>query len=159
MLFTEILLGLLRDAGKLSVLIPKQHFPSELSALSVVKHLSLFSACAGAETIGPIATCLDAGHTLAMNNLADAVLDYYWFLNFSTDEEAEMDTTVELMEVLSHQIENEFSEGEKQALMDAARRRLGEWLREPDEHGYTPRQLLSDEQKEFLEEIARGEFS
>jgi hypothetical protein len=94
-----------------------------------------------------------------MNNLADSVLDYFWFLNFSEEDEADPDVTVKLMEELVHSIETNFSETEKSALMDAARGRLSSWLREPDEYGYTPRGRLTSEQRAFLVQLAAGQFA
>jgi len=94
-----------------------------------------------------------------MKTLADMVLDYFWFINFSSDEELDRDKAVQLLEDLSYEIEHELSEPEKIELKTAAANRLKWWLREPDEHGYTPRKLLTPEQKEFLESIAAGHFS
>jgi hypothetical protein len=45
---------------------------------------------------------------------------------------------------------------ERQALGDAAARRLKDWLREPDEYGYTPRSLVTLEHKDLLEGLANG---
>jgi hypothetical protein len=94
-----------------------------------------------------------------MNSLADVVLEYFWFLNFCADDELDPDTAVKAMENLAYTIDTSFSETEKSALQDAATRSLAQWLREPDEHGYTPRKLLTAEQREFLESIAAGHFS
>ncbi|MFQ6308665.1 hypothetical protein [Lysobacter capsici] len=94
-----------------------------------------------------------------MNNLADVVLEHYWFLNFCSDEELDPDTAVKMMENLAHLIENDFSDAEKVALQEAAKRSLAFILREPDEHGYTPRDLVTPEQKEFLQAIIDGHFS
>jgi len=94
-----------------------------------------------------------------MNNLADSVLDYFWFLNFSEENDADPDLTVKLMEELVHSIQNNFTETEKQALMQAARKRIASWLREPDEYGYTPRSRLTPEQRTFLEQVAAGRFA
>jgi hypothetical protein len=66
---------------------------------------------------------------------------------------------VKLMEELVDNIENRFTQVEKQALMEAARRRLTSWLREPDEYGYTPRSLLTGDQRRFLEGLAAGRFA
>ena len=93
-----------------------------------------------------------------VNKLADAVLDYLWFLNFTDEEEANPDLLVKEFERLLDQIENEFGEDEKAALKAAATRRLAQWLSEPDEYGYTPRALLTPEQRKFLEDIAAGEW-
>jgi hypothetical protein len=93
-----------------------------------------------------------------VNKLADAVLDYLWFLNFTDEEEANPDLLVKEFERLLDQIENEFGEDEKAALKAAANRRLAQWLSEPDEYGYTPRALLTPEQRKFLEDIAANEW-
>lgn len=94
-----------------------------------------------------------------MKNLADIVLEYFWFLNFSTDEELDPDIAVKSMENLSYTIENEFTDEDRLALRDAASRSLKGWLSEPDEYGYTPRKLLTDDKRAFLESIAAGHFS
>lgn len=39
-----------------------------------------------------------------MNNLADVVLEYFWFLNFSSDDELHPDTLVKAMENLAYTI-------------------------------------------------------
>jgi hypothetical protein len=93
-----------------------------------------------------------------MKTLADVVLDYLWFINFASDEQLDNDTAVKLGESVSYDIEHELSDKEKEELKIAAANRLKWWLREPDEHGYTPRKLLTPEQKEFLESIAAGRF-
>ena len=48
------------------------------------------------------------------------------------------------------------SPAERQALAGAASARLAELLSEPDEYGYTPRALVSPDQREFLESLADG---
>jgi hypothetical protein len=93
-----------------------------------------------------------------VNNLADAVLDYLWFLNFTEEEEVDLDLSVKEFDRLLDQIKNEFGEDEKAALKEAATRRLAQWLRDPDEYGYTPRSLLTLDQRYFLEDIAAGEL-
>ena len=94
-----------------------------------------------------------------MDKLADVVLDYYFFLNFCSDEEMEPDTAVNKIEELAYAITHDFSDAEKKALQDAAKRSLAFMLREPDKHGYTPRALVTPEQKEFLQAIEGGHFS
>ena len=93
-----------------------------------------------------------------MKNLADAVLKYYWFLNFCSDDVLEPDTAVREIENLADMIMNSFSPAESEALQAAAKRSLASWLREPDADGYTPRKLLTDAQRAFLESIAKGNF-
>ena len=95
-----------------------------------------------------------------MQNLADSLLNYHWTLNFSSDDIGfDEDWAVKEIESLSHEIEHNFTDAERQALKDSASRSLARWLREPDEHGYTPRKLLKPEQRSFLECIASGKFS
>jgi hypothetical protein len=48
------------------------------------------------------------------------------------------------------------SPAERQALSAAAAARLRGLLREPDEHGYTPRPLVTPTQREFLQSLADG---
>ena len=48
------------------------------------------------------------------------------------------------------------SPAERQAMAEAAAARLRELLREPDEHGYTPRALVTPLQREFLQSLADG---
>lgn len=93
-----------------------------------------------------------------MQNLADVVLDYLWFLHFSEDDSLDPDDALKLAEKLGYQIENDFALEEKQALQDSATRRLQFLLREPDENGYTPRMLVTEEQKLMLQDIAAGDF-
>jgi hypothetical protein len=94
-----------------------------------------------------------------MNHLADAVLDYLWFLTFTEDDAADPDVLLKQMEGLIAEIESEFSDEEKLALRAAATCRLGSWLSEPDEHGYSPRKLLTTDQRRFLRDMAAGNWS
>ena len=48
-----------------------------------------------------------------MKTLADMVLDYYWFINFSSDEELDADIGVKLIEHATYQIANELSKAER----------------------------------------------
>ncbi|WP_123580181.1 hypothetical protein [Abditibacterium utsteinense] len=57
-----------------------------------------------------------------------------------------------------YQIENDFTDEERQAPSKAAGHRLKFWFRKPSEHGNTPRKLLTKEQKVVLEDIAAGHF-
>lgn len=96
-----------------------------------------------------------------MTNLADAVLDFLWFLEFSEDDECDPDLAVKYLESLSFDIENNWTDEEKQMLRDAAKRRLvGDSNK--DQTGHIPSasySAVSDEQKVFLEAIAAGRFS
>ncbi|MDC6379856.1 hypothetical protein BW687_006635 [Pseudomonas graminis] len=95
-----------------------------------------------------------------MNNLADLALNYLWTLNFSSDDLGfDEDWVVKEIESISHEMEHNFTDAERQAVKESASRALTRWLRGPDEHGYTPRTLLKPEQRIFLECIASGKFS
>lgn len=47
---------------------------------------------------------------------------------------------------------------EKRALSEVAKEAQSKLLAEPDEHGYTPRALVTDEQKAFMEALSSGEL-
>ncbi|RYG58297.1 hypothetical protein EON80_27330 [bacterium] len=94
-----------------------------------------------------------------MKNLADSVLDYLWFLEFSDEDICDPDYSLKLLENLAVEIKENYSDAEKEALQDAAKRRLEDWLQKPDEHGYSPRGRLTDDQKLFLEALASGRFN
>lgn len=93
-----------------------------------------------------------------MDNLADVVLDHLWFLEFSEEDEANADLTLKMLEHLLSEIDAKFTAEETAALRSAATRRLAWYQQEPDEHGFTPRKLLTVKMKEFLERIAAGNF-
>jgi hypothetical protein len=48
------------------------------------------------------------------------------------------------------------SPAEREAMAEAAKARLRDLLREPDEHGYTPRALVTPLQRDFLQSLADG---
>jgi len=54
-----------------------------------------------------------------VRNLPDSILDYLWFLNFCEEEECDPDYMLKLLEGLSWEIQNNYSEEEKQALSEA----------------------------------------
>lgn len=81
-----------------------------------------------------------------MKNLADIVLDYLWFLEFTEEDDLHPDVAIKEMEGLNSQLEN-FSESEKAALIESATRRL-------DTYG----EQLDLSQREFLQAIADGNF-
>jgi hypothetical protein len=94
-----------------------------------------------------------------MQNLADTVLEYYWFLNFCSEDELNPDTADKKIEDLVDTIIDKFSDAERTALQDAAKRSLALWLAEPDEYGYTPRKLLTPDKRAFLEDLITGNFN
>ncbi len=92
-----------------------------------------------------------------MHNLADAVLDYYLFLYFADDNNFASERAIKLMELFD-KIENTFSETEKQALKDAAKRRLPEQLGEIYQGEAIPHFPVEVDKNLFLHNIAQGWF-
>ncbi len=50
------------------------------------------------------------------------------------------------------------TEGEKQALSLVSKEVQERLLADPDEHGYTPRSLVTEEPKAFMEALSSGEL-
>jgi hypothetical protein len=91
-----------------------------------------------------------------MQNLADAVLDYYFFLYFADEGKVDAERSVRLVE-LFNQIENNFSEEEKQQLKEAAVRRFQK-QEEIIENGGIPQFPTASAESLFLGNIAEGYF-
>lgn len=96
-----------------------------------------------------------------MTNLADAVLDFLWFLEFSEDDECDPDLAIKYLESFSFDMENNWTDAEKQLLSDAVKRRLsGDSNKVQTGHiPSTTGSALRAEQRAFLEAIAIGRFS
>ena len=92
-----------------------------------------------------------------MRNLADAALDFLWFLEFSEEEELDPDNAVKMLESLSLSIQEIWTDEERNALSEAAARRLADF-QTPDEHGNLPRGMLTDDQRALLEALSKGRF-
>lgn len=94
-----------------------------------------------------------------MKRLADEYINYFWNLLFNADSFfCDEDFVSDEIERLSFQLTEEFSSDEQKAIISAAKEWLESWTAEPDEHGYTRRDLLTQDQKEFLEHLANGKF-
>lgn len=93
-----------------------------------------------------------------MRHLADSVLDYLMYLNFSDEDAYDREHTLKLLEELTGKIENSYSENEKLALSDAAARRLELYARESDSTEELGISFLTEEQQQFLESVAAGWF-
>ena len=91
-----------------------------------------------------------------MQNLADVVLDYYLFLYFAEEGKLDAERSVRLVE-LFNQIENSFSDEEKQVLKDAATRRFQK-QEEIIENGGIPQYPIASAESLFLGNIAGGYF-
>ncbi|WP_323774889.1 hypothetical protein [Alcanivorax sp.] len=92
-----------------------------------------------------------------MKALAEIVFDHLWLLLFEGEEIIDLDYSVKMQESLPEYF-SAMSQEEKDALSDVARDIQAKLLAEPDEQGYTPRSLITDEQKEFMEALATGEL-
>ena len=69
----------------------------------------------------------------------------------------DLDYSVKCQENLSEYF-SAMTPGEKEALSTVAREAQARLLAEPDEHGYTPRKLVTEEQRAFLEALASGDI-
>lgn len=93
-----------------------------------------------------------------MKNLARSVLELYYELSFVEEDYVDFEWSTRQSANIRMAIENDFTDEEQAALKIAASDLLAELLRDPDEHGYTPRSLVSPEQKSFLKAISEGRF-
>lgn len=85
-----------------------------------------------------------------MDNLADWVLDFWDFLLFTEEGELNADTAAKMEDALVSDIEDKWTREERQALEEAARRRLEG--REPID----PEDESQDRRQRFLSFIASG---
>ncbi len=93
-----------------------------------------------------------------MKNLAKTLVEVYYDLNFVEEDYAELDWSLKQCEEIQHAMEESFSIEEQEMVKLAAKNYLARLTRDPDEHGYTPRSLVSDEQRQFLTQISLGNF-
>ena len=91
-----------------------------------------------------------------MKTLAELSFQYIWLIMFGTEDMIGLDYSVQCQESLSAQFEG-ITEAEKAALVEVAVATRNRLLAEPDEQGYTPRKLVSEEQKAFLDAFVSGE--
>ena len=85
-----------------------------------------------------------------MTNLAQITFDYIWMMLFADEDNIDLDYSVSMIEELSLALPK-FTAEEQDAVAEVAREAKARLLAEPDEYGYTPRDLVSEEQKAFLE--------
>ncbi len=69
----------------------------------------------------------------------------------------DLDYSVKMQESLPEYFEA-MSDEERAALSQVAMETKFRLLAEPDEHGYTPRKLVTEEQKVFLDALSSGEL-
>jgi hypothetical protein len=92
-----------------------------------------------------------------MKTLAEISFEYIWLLLFGDEDIIDLDYSVKMQESLPEYF-NSMSQDERQALSLVAKEAQERLLAEPDQHGYTPRALITDEQKIFMESLSSGEL-
>ncbi|WP_345866782.1 hypothetical protein [Shewanella algae] len=92
-----------------------------------------------------------------MKTLAELSFEYMWLLMFEGEEVIDLDYSVKIQESLPDYFAA-MTDEEKRALSEVAKEVQSRLLAEPDEHGYTPRALVTDEQKAFMEALSSGEL-
>jgi len=92
-----------------------------------------------------------------MKTLAELTFDYLWLLLFEGEEIIDLDYSVRIQESLPEYFSS-MTQPEKDALSEVAKEAQARLLAEPDEHGYTPRKLITDDQKVFMEALSSGEL-
>ncbi|MCD5994091.1 hypothetical protein KDX38_11335 [Pseudomonas sp. CDFA 602] len=92
-----------------------------------------------------------------MRALAELSFDFIWHLMFTDDDHLDPDLAVRSLEGLADCL-TVMSDEERRAFICVARERKARLLADPDEHGYTPRRLVTEEQAQFLDHILSGQF-
>jgi hypothetical protein len=92
-----------------------------------------------------------------MRTLAELTFEYLWLLMFAGEDTIDLDYSVKCQESLPEYFAA-FTAEEKAALAAVAANVQSRLLAEPDQHGYTPRKIVTDEEKQFLSALASGEL-
>jgi len=92
-----------------------------------------------------------------MQILAELSFEYIWLLLFADEDVIDLDYSVKLQESLPDYF-SAMTDEEKNTLSKVAEETKSRLLAEPDEHGYTPRVLITEEQKIFLDALSSGEL-
>ncbi|EPL06889.1 hypothetical protein JFV28_12055 [Pseudomonas sp. TH05] len=92
-----------------------------------------------------------------MKTLANLAFDYIWHLMFTDDDYLDPDFAIRLQESMPDYFAI-MSDAEKAALAQVAEETQARLLAPPDEHGYSPRSLVTADQKQFLQDLISGEF-
>lgn len=71
------------------------------------------------------------------------LFDLIWSLEFSSDDEVDPDYVASLLEGVWYTLTESVSDEERQAFIKAVSRAKKRLLADPDEHGYTPRSLVT----------------
>lgn len=92
-----------------------------------------------------------------MKTLAEISLEYVWLMLFGSDEIIDPDYAVKMQESLPEYFAS-MSQEEKAAFAKAGAEARARLLADPDEHGYTPRKLVTDEERVFLDALSSGKI-
>ena len=92
-----------------------------------------------------------------MKILAEISFEYIWLLLFDGEDIIDLDYSVKMQESLPDYFAA-MSVEEKVALSQVAAKTKSKLLADPDEHGYSPRKLVTDEQITFLDALSSGEI-
>ncbi len=92
-----------------------------------------------------------------MKTLAELAFEYLWLIMFANEDVIDLDYSVKCQESLSEYF-SALTTQEKEALSAVAASTQARLLAEPDEDGYTPRSLVTEEEKLFLSALASGEL-
>ena len=93
---------------------------------------------------------------MSHKKLAEIVLRSIEYFELVDDEQLDPDTALQYLEGISADL-TEATPEEQAAVREAANERLAWFLREPDEHDYSPRKALRSEHRRLLEGIVSGE--
>jgi hypothetical protein len=92
-----------------------------------------------------------------VRTLAELSFEYIWLLLFGGEDEISPHYSLKCQETLLEYFAALTTE-ERRALSKVAADTRARLLAEPDEHGYTPRKLVTDEQKKILEAMISGDL-
>jgi hypothetical protein len=83
--------------------------------------------------------------------------DHMWLILFSDEDVFDLDYSAKSLEELPLALAA-FNAAEKDALAEVGQEVKNRLLAEPDEYGYTPRALVTDEQRRFLDAVISKEI-
>jgi hypothetical protein len=92
-----------------------------------------------------------------VNTLAELTFDFLWLLMFSGEDVIDPRCSEQWLECLPDYFAK-MTAAERMALTKAAENARDRLLAEPDEHGYTPRKLVTEQQRQFLKAMTSGDF-
>jgi hypothetical protein len=87
---------------------------------------------------------------MTMINIAQIAFDHIWMILFADEDTIDLDYSANLIGELSLSLPK-FTMEERDAMASVAQHAKDRLLAEPDEYGYTPRDLVTNEQRDFLD--------